>query len=286
MNSVQLNNSLPSCLAFVSDIHGNLAALEAVIADLERRQIDQVVNLGDTLSGPLLPAQTARRLQALPWLHVAGNHERQVLRLPLDRQNASDAYTSAQLSPDDKLWLSSHADSCDARLHRGQLWAGPLGRDVALCHGSPRSDIEYLLETPIDEGVQLALPEEIEERLNSRIASHITLLVCGHSHVARSVKLASGLLIVNPGSVGLPAYDDDHPYPKSNYHRVENGSPDARYAVLERAPKGWVCQLISVPYDHESMAALADQRGRPDWAHALRTGRMARPAGKKCEARR
>jgi hypothetical protein len=42
-----------------------------------------------------------------------------------------------------------------------------------------------------------------------------------------------------------------------------------------------VCQLISVPYDHESMAALADQRGRPDWAHALRTGRMARPAAKK-----
>jgi hypothetical protein len=95
------------------------------------------------------------------------------------------------------------------------------------------------------------------------------------------VKLASGLLIVNPGSVGLPAYDDAHAYPKSRYHRVENGSPDARYAVLERAPDGWVCQLISVPYDHESMAALADQRGRPDWAHALRTGRMARPAAKK-----
>ena len=50
-------------LALVSDIHGNLAALEAVIADLENRQIDQVVNLGDTLSGPLLPAETAQRLQ-------------------------------------------------------------------------------------------------------------------------------------------------------------------------------------------------------------------------------
>jgi predicted phosphodiesterase len=46
-------------LALVSDIHGNLAALEAVIADLERRHIDRVVNLGDTLSGPLLPAETA-----------------------------------------------------------------------------------------------------------------------------------------------------------------------------------------------------------------------------------
>ena len=46
-------------LAFVSDIHGKLAAREAVIAELENRQVDQVVNLGDTLSGPLLPAETA-----------------------------------------------------------------------------------------------------------------------------------------------------------------------------------------------------------------------------------
>ena len=54
-------------LALVSDIHGNLAALEAVIADLENRQIDQVINLGDTLSGPQLPAETALRLQKLAW---------------------------------------------------------------------------------------------------------------------------------------------------------------------------------------------------------------------------
>ena len=59
--------------AFVSDIHGNLAALEAVIADLENRQVDQVVNLGDTLSGPLLPAETAQRLQKLAWLHARHN---------------------------------------------------------------------------------------------------------------------------------------------------------------------------------------------------------------------
>ena len=89
-------------LALVSDIHGNLAALEAVIADLENRQIDQVVNLGDTLSGPLLPAETAQRLQKLAWLHVAGNHERQVLCLPLERQSASDAFTSGQLSQAEK----------------------------------------------------------------------------------------------------------------------------------------------------------------------------------------
>jgi hypothetical protein len=82
-------------------------------------------------------------------LHVTGNHERQVLRLPLERQSASDAFTSGQLSQAEKRWLTSHADSCDADLHQGQRWSDQLGTDAALCHGSPRSDVEYLLETPL-----------------------------------------------------------------------------------------------------------------------------------------
>jgi predicted phosphodiesterase len=221
-----------------------------------------------------LPKETARRLSDLPWLHVAGNHERQVLTLPLARQIASDAFTRQQLTPADRHWLSSHADPCDPRLHRGEMWPERLGSDVALCHGSPRSDIEYLLETPVGEQARLATPDEIEERLGDRIPSYIGLLACGHSHVPRSVRLASGLLIVNPGSVGLPAYDDDHPYPHSSFHRIETGSPDARYAIAEKRDGQWLCELVSVHYDHESAAQQADQRDRPDWAHALRTGRM------------
>jgi predicted phosphodiesterase len=142
-------------------------------------------------------------------LHGAGNHERQVLQLPLKRQSASDAFTSGQLSQADKRWLDSHANSCDADLHQGQRWPEQIGADVALCHGSPRSDVEYLLETPIDDRVQLSSTDEILERLGRHIPAPITLLACGHSHVARTVRLESGLLIVNPGSVGLPAYDDE-----------------------------------------------------------------------------
>ncbi len=263
-------------LALVSDIHGNLAALQAVAHDIARRGVQQVVNLGDTLSGPLLPMETAQWLRQQNWLHVAGNHERQVLTLPRARQIPSDAYTSDQLTDADKAWLAGHADPCDPRLHRGEMWPERLGTDVALCHGSPRSDIEYLLETPVGEEARLATPNEIQERLDGRIPPHITLLACGHSHVPRSVRTASGLLIVNPGSVGLPAYDDDHPYPRSSFHRIETGSPDARYAVVERQGGRWTCELISVAYDFASMAVLADQRGRPDWSHALRTGWMAR----------
>ena len=84
-------------LALVSDIHGNLAALEAVRADIRRRGVDAVLNLGDSLSGPLLPKETAQCLMAEGWFSLAGNHERQMLQTPLDQQGASDAHASAQL---------------------------------------------------------------------------------------------------------------------------------------------------------------------------------------------
>jgi len=61
------------------------------------------------------------------------------------------------------------------------VWPERLGSDVALCHGSPRSDIEYLLETPVGEAARLATSAEIEERLDGHIAPHVGLLACGHS---------------------------------------------------------------------------------------------------------
>ena len=265
-------------IAFVSDIHGNLPALQAVLQDIARRGVAQVVDLGDMLSGPLMPLETARfLLQQRDWLHIAGNHERQVLEIPLERQGASDAFASAALDGEARDWLRGVVASTDPRLHPATLGTGRLGDDVALCHGSPRSDLEYLLETPEGESVALALGTEVKQRLDGRIPPHIGLLACGHSHVPRAVRTPGGLLIVNPGSVGLPAYDDDHPYPRSAYHRVENGSPDARYAIAEKTAAGWQADLISVPYAFEPMAALAERHGRPDWAHALRTGYMPRP---------
>ena len=61
-------------LAAISDIHGNLPALQAVLADIERQGVDQVVNLGDILSGPLQPAETAELLMARNFTTIRGNH--------------------------------------------------------------------------------------------------------------------------------------------------------------------------------------------------------------------
>ena len=76
---------------------------------------------------------------------------------------------------------------------------------------------------------------------------------------------------MNPGSVGLQAHYDDHPYP----HVVEMGSPHARYAMLSFADNQWQAELFMVEYDWQEAAAEAEANCRPDWAIALRTGFMS-----------
>lgn len=242
-------------IAIVSDIHGNLPALEAVVEDIERRGADAIVNLGDSLSGPLMPLETARFLMAQDWVQLAGNHERQLLTVPADKRGASDAFAHARLGEKEFAWIASLAHT-----HR-------FSADVMLCHGTPASDLEYFLETVEPDNFRAATQAEIDARISDVDAA---LVACGHTHVPRVARASGGPLIVNPGSVGLPAYDDIHPYP----HAVETGSPHARYAIAEQRDGGWSARLVAVPYDHISMAALALANGRPDWAHALATGRM------------
>lgn len=241
-------------IAFVSDIHGNLPALLAVMADIARRGADRVINLGDSLSGPLLPEETAQVLMAQDWLHLGGNHERQLLDRPIERMGASDAHARARLSKPSLRWIADQQPT-----HR-------VDSEVFLCHGSPRSDLEYFLETVTAGGIRLATTEEIGER---RVHTTARLIACGHSHLPRALRAPDGCLLLNPGSVGLPGYEDDHGFA----HRVENGSPDARYAIAERGSDGcWSAQLLAVPYDFHAMAELARHHGREDWATPLATG--------------
>jgi predicted phosphodiesterase len=240
-------------LAIISDIHGNLAALRAVLEDIARRGTDEIVNLGDSLSGPLQPMETAELLMAQRWVQLSGNHERQLVDFSPERRGPSDRYAHAQLEPAVFQWMG------------GLKPAQALDDEVFLCHGTPRSDLEYFLDTIEGPQVRAARAAEIEERLGPVSAK---VVACGHTHIPRVVQSRDGRLLVNPGSVGLPAYGDDHPV----YHVVENGSPHARYAIVERRAGTWSAELISVPYDHATASRLARERGRPDWASALMTG--------------
>lgn len=248
-------------IAAISDIHGNLPALEAVLADIAESGADATVNLGDILSGPLWIAETAERLMALDLPTIRGNHERQVLTLAPERMGPSDAFAAAHLPPKARDWLAA----LPATLQ--------LDAEVFCCHGTPTDDLQYFLETVEPRGVRPATLAEASARAGEvqRGIAHAVIL-CGHTHVPRVMQLADGRLVVNPGSVGLQAYDDAHGHP----HVVENGSPHARYSLLTRRPAGWQVELRAVPYDHEPAARRAETNDRPDWADALRTGRVGR----------
>jgi hypothetical protein len=80
--------------------------------------------------------------------------------------------------------------------------------------------------------------------------------------------LPDGRLVVNPGSVGLPAYSDDSPHP----HVMESGSPHARYAIIESVNEDWAVERMTIPYDWRAAADAARTNGRDDWAEWLMTG--------------
>ena len=236
-------------LAVVSDIHGNLPALEAVLEDIAASGVDMTVNLGDILSGPLWVAETAERLMALELPTIRGNHERQLLTLAPARMGASDAFAAQRLIPAQRAWLEA------LPLTR------TLGDAVFCCHGTPDSDLHYFLETVTGgeagsaaPGVRAATPDEAAERAGA--VAH-TLILCGHTHMPRALQLNDGRLIVNPGSVGMP---------------MALGSTDARYAVLEKLRSGWTVGLRAIPYDHPAAARQALEQGFPNWADAVSTG--------------
>lgn len=242
-------------IAVLSDIHGNLAALDAVLADAGRRGFDQMVNLGDICSGGLFPRETADRLMALDLPTIRGNHERQVLTLPRERMGLSDRRAVDTMRPDQIAWFADLPETL--RLSDG----------VLLVHGTPRSDVEYFLETVDPTGLREATTGEVRERAGRTGAA---VILCGHTHLPRAVQVEGGPLIVNPGSIGLPAYDDDRPHP----HVIESGAPHARYAVVESRDGRWSVELIAVAYDWAQAARDAEAHGRTDWARALRTGRV------------
>jgi predicted phosphodiesterase len=241
-------------IAALSDIHGNLWALEAVLADAKSLGVDLFVNLGDVLSGPLEPVGTAELLMSLGWPTIAGNHERQLLACAQGPGGPSDQFAFERTTAAQRAWLSALPATLE------------VAEGVFLCHGTPQDDRTYFLDEVAEGWLRLASAVRVEAH-----ASGIDqgLLLCGHSHQPRVVGLGDGRLVVNPGSVGLQAFDDDRP----GAHASETGSPHARYAICQRGPSGWTVELRAVAYEHRRAAAVARENGRADWSKWLELGR-------------
>ncbi len=213
--------------AVLADIHANLPALDAVLAEPDVAGADAVVLLGDIALGPM-PAATLDRLAALGdravWVH--GNCEREMVTAfdggEVPGPYAGDAIASAALIG------RGHRDRLDGLPLTVTLDIDGLG-PVLFCHASPRRDDEMLLvDSP---------PARWATALDGVEAA---VVVCGHTHMPFD-RLAGGRRVVNPGSVGMPY-----------------GHPGAGWALL-----GPGVTLRRTGYDAQAAARVIAGGGHP-----------------------
>jgi predicted phosphodiesterase len=241
-------------IALVSDIHGNILALEAVATDIQRRHIPRVINLGDHISGPLWPKETVDFLMNSDWIHILGNHDRHLVTQDPNSLGPSDAFAFQFLKENELSWLNTLPPLIK------------LDNDIVAFHGTPKNDEEYLLESICNRKVVLSDQETIKSKLDKATGNRIIL--CGHTHFQRCIQLDGFNTIINPGSVGLQGYVDDGMDP----HVVEIGSPHARYAILNIVNQEVEVEFIALEYNWHKASDRAFTNKRKDWGNALLKG--------------
>ena len=228
-------------VAVLCDIHGNLPALNAVLAEVASAGVDRIVIGGDVVPGPM-PRECLDRILTtdVPVQFVHGNCERSVLAQMAALQGAPVTYwgtTSGNPLPEQDQqvmrWTALTLGPDDARLFAA--WPRMLTVDVdglgkvLVCHATPRSETEIVLKTTAE---QKLLP--IYETLG------VSVVVCGHTHMPYDRRIGS-TRVVNPGSVGAPF-----------------GEPGAYWALL-----GPDVELKRTPYDLTSAAAAIRATAHP-----------------------
>jgi predicted phosphodiesterase len=234
-------------IAILSDIHGNLTALEAVLADLREQAPDLILNGGDVADGGSSPAEVVDRLRDLGCVGVMGNGDEMLVRpAALEEFAANSAAPPA-------MWDAVRAMAAATRERLGEdrlAWLAELPSslllpELALVHATPRSCWHAAPATASD--ADLA---EIYAPFGRNV------IAFGHTHVPMIRKLSnSGITLINTGSVGLP-FDGD---PRASYLLLTNGEPEIR----------------RVPYDIEVECAVLQSSSLPA---ASWTGAMLRAA--------
>jgi predicted phosphodiesterase len=225
-------------VAALYDVHGNLAALEAVMADPRLAGADVIVSGGDLVVGPF-PAECLDVLEADGRVRfLRGNGDREVIELGAEGELAGAAHwCNERLGPD--------------RLERIGAWPATVELDdpglgaALFCHATPTSDLPILTRITPDEDVTRELGD---------VAADV--VVCGHTHVQYDRRVGRTRL-VNAGSVGMP-YE---------------GSPDARWAILD--PGG--IELLATPYDAAAAYDALSDTGFPlteAWLQPVLLGRV------------
>jgi predicted phosphodiesterase len=241
-------------VAILSDIHGNFVALKAVLSDLQRRRIDQILCLGDLAATGPQPCEVIEFIQPMNWPCVMGNSDESLadnvpgelgeVQMPEEdnrRLLELDEWTRKQLRQSHRNYLSTFKPT---------VMFSPKNGPSFLCyHGSPRSNHEGIFaKTPDD---------EVTKYLEGYCAE---VFAGGHTHMQMFRRFRSSM-IVNPGSVGLPF--DVHPHWAG---RVRNPAR-AEYAIVSFAGKSFSLELLSVPYSIADLEEAVRTSGLPnqDW---------------------
>jgi putative phosphoesterase len=240
-----------SRVALIADIHGNAIALEAVLADIDQRDVDEIVCLGDVAAGGPQPREVLERLRALGILVVRGNADDWLLgEVPAEededgrRLRAIVDWARAQLSDADLAYLETFPPAVELDLGRA--------RRLLCFHGSPRASSDRLLAT---------MPEGELARLFADVSADV--FAGGHTHQQLARRVGASLL-VHPGSVGLPLATDLDSRP------LLAGEPRlprfAEYALLE-SDVGLAVELRRVPVNLEEAERTghASTMPYPDW---------------------
>jgi predicted phosphodiesterase len=243
-------------LALIADIHGNLPALDAVLAELAREGIDQAVCLGDISIGPQ-PVETLERVRALGCPVILGNWDAWLVEGMPDLDGGAlgqvlsetCSWAGSKLSPEQQDLLLRFAPVVEHDL--------PGGETLLAFHGSPRSYEDAIFATTPD--------DEVEEMLDGRDA---LVHVGGHTHFQLVRRLGESLL-VNPGSIGLPF--------RRALPGVMEVAPWAEYGVLTFEDGRVSVDLRRAPFDLDELLTALRESGMPhaEWWAARWTSRSA-----------
>ena len=229
-------------IAVVSDIHGNKPALDAVLAEIEREQVDRLVCLGDVAVGPQ-PGAALERIAETGCPVIMGNWDAAFLNgLPALEGKLGE------LLVEQAAWASEQLSEAERDVIRGFVPSLELplgdGLDALFFHGSPRSfDDVILADTP---------SAELDALLTGSDAG---VLVGGHTHI-QLLRGHRDLVFVNPGSVGLPFRSD----PAGEQVRI---SPWAEYGLLTHEDGRLALDLRRVDYDTDAYLASTLETGMP-----------------------
>jgi putative phosphoesterase len=224
-------------VALISDLHGSEFALNAVLADMARTGVDQIVCLGDVVTLGPRPREVLGRLAELGCICILGNHDEFMLDDRLTR-----AYTEVPIIVEAVDWCRAQLTAPELKFiasfpRRFELKLNDSG-SLLLFHGTPESNMTDLLAT--------TPAERVDELLAGR---HATVMAGGHTHL-QMLRQHRGTLIVNPGSVGLP-------FKEHAAGKVPMLMPHAEYAVIEAMDGDIAVSLRRVPLDKAELRQAA-----------------------------